>query len=145
MGENTKRLNALFARLVPVKGKADTVAGEIVRAISRIEYRFFNDGDRLGVGYGNGTCNAPGRYLIQNTDALVRGRVEDLWGVRSYPVYEAKLNELVGSVLVFLAANPQLERSPNTEDMWSYGADEDNRHEFDPENWDDWDDMEDDQ
>lgn len=137
MGENTERLNALFARLVPVKGKADTVAGEIVRALSRIEYRYFNDGDRLGVGYGNETCNAPGRYLMKNTDALVRGRVEALWGVRSYSVYETKLHELVGCVLVFLAANPQLETTSNTEDMWSYMADEDRWHEFDPENWDD--------
>ena len=137
MNANTERLNALFARLVPVNGKADTVAGEIVRAISRIEYRFFNDGDRLGVGYGNETCNAPGRYLMENTDALVCRRVEALWGVRSYQVYESRLNDLVGCILVFLAANPQLETTASSEDMWSYWADEDQGHEFDPENGDD--------
>ena len=47
-----QKINALFSELVPVSGKADTVAGEIVRAVSRISYRNYNDGDHIGVGYG---------------------------------------------------------------------------------------------
>lgn len=47
-----QKINALFAELVPASGKADTVAGEIVRAVSRIGYRNYNDGDHIGVGYG---------------------------------------------------------------------------------------------
>ena len=31
-----QRINALFEELVPASGKADTVAGEIIRAVSRI-------------------------------------------------------------------------------------------------------------
>lgn len=46
------RINALFEELVPSSGKADTVAGEIVRAVSRIGFRSSNDGDHIGVGYG---------------------------------------------------------------------------------------------
>ena len=45
------RVNTRFEELVPLEGKADTLAGEIVRAISRIGYRFYNDGDQVGVGY----------------------------------------------------------------------------------------------
>ena len=43
------RVNTKFEELVPLEGKADTLAGEIIRAISRIGYRFYNDGDLVGV------------------------------------------------------------------------------------------------
>ena len=56
-----QRINALFEELVPASGKADTVAGEIIRAVSRIIYRNYNDGDHVGVGYGNETCNPVSR------------------------------------------------------------------------------------
>ena len=45
-------LDALFEELVPGEGKAETVAGEIVRAVEHIAYRYDNDGDRIGIGYG---------------------------------------------------------------------------------------------
>ena len=54
---STKKLSRMFDEHVPMSGKADTVGGEIVRAISRIGYRWWNDGDHIGVGYGNETCN----------------------------------------------------------------------------------------
>ena len=57
------RISALFDELVPASGKADTVAGEIIRAVNRIAYRNSNDGDHVGVGYGNETCNPAARYL----------------------------------------------------------------------------------
>ena len=46
MLKNEARMNALFEELVPMSGKADSLAGELVRATCRIGYRFFNDGDR---------------------------------------------------------------------------------------------------
>ena len=49
---------------VPTSGMASTVGGEILRAMSRIIYRFYNDGDMVGVGYGNETCNSSDRYLL---------------------------------------------------------------------------------
>lgn len=42
-------LNALADELVPLSGPANTVAGEIVRAICQIGYRWYNGGDRIGV------------------------------------------------------------------------------------------------
>ena len=52
MTKNEERINKLFKELVPETGKADSLAGELVRAMSRIGYRFYNDGDQLGIGYG---------------------------------------------------------------------------------------------
>lgn len=54
MTKNEDRINKLFKELVPETGKADSLAGELVRAMSRIGYRFYNDGDQLGIGYGQG-------------------------------------------------------------------------------------------
>lgn len=62
--ENEK-FNRYSNKLMKPSGKSDTVAGEIVRAVNRICYRFYNDGDIMGCGYGNETCNAAGRYLFE--------------------------------------------------------------------------------
>lgn len=45
MTKNEERINKLFKELVPETGKADSLAGELVRAMSRIGYRFYNDGE----------------------------------------------------------------------------------------------------
>ena len=47
MTKNEDRINKLFKELVPETGKADSLAGELVRAMSRIAYRFYNDGDMV--------------------------------------------------------------------------------------------------
>ena len=60
---NNARFDELFDELVPMSGKADSLAGEIIRAVSRIVYRYYNDGDIVGVGYGNETCNPAARFL----------------------------------------------------------------------------------
>lgn len=58
-----KALHEMFERLVPDCGSCETVAGEIVRALTKIVYRFYNAGDYIGVG--NETCNAAARYLCK--------------------------------------------------------------------------------
>ena len=52
MTKNENRINKLFKELVPETGKADSLAGELVRAMSRIAYRFYNDGDMVNIAYG---------------------------------------------------------------------------------------------
>lgn len=61
--ENDKVWEELFEKYVPSTGTANTVGGEILRAMARIIYRFYNDGDMVGVGYGNETVNSSNRYL----------------------------------------------------------------------------------
>ena len=73
------RINALFEELVPVSGKADTVAGEIVRAVTRIAYRNWNDGDHVGVGYGKETCNPAARYLMERAGSKVGEAGRNMW------------------------------------------------------------------
>jgi hypothetical protein len=54
--------------LVPSSGPAETVAGEIVRALNRIEYRWFNSGDRYYEGYGFETLASPVQFIIETLD-----------------------------------------------------------------------------
>ena len=121
------RISALFEELVPAKGKADTVAGEIIRAVNRIAYRNYNDGDHVGVGYGNETCNPAARYLGEvagNHGDPAGNRVQqaviDMWGVADDDRYDKLVEALEEAVLAYLDEHPELKTTPNTEDMFDY-------------------------
>ena len=58
----------LFDALVPDSGKCETLAGELVRAANRIEYRWFNDGDRFFEDYGIETCGPAFKFIVTNVD-----------------------------------------------------------------------------
>ena len=64
------KLEMLFEVLVPSKGEASTVAGELVRAMMRILYRDYNDGDLFYEGYGIETCGSSVAYLIYMIEEL---------------------------------------------------------------------------
>ena len=114
---NTKWLNELFEELVPAFGKADSVAGELVRAASRIGYRFFNDGDRIGLGYGRETCNPAARFLKKHGNKRISAFVSALWGLDDDSAYEEILDALVGAVADYIDSHHEL-RDTETEDMF---------------------------
>ncbi len=122
MTKNEERINALFEELVPPMGKADSLAGELVRATCRIGYRYFNDGDHIGIGYGKETCNPSARFLLKHTGAegstWIVSIVKDLWGLSNETAYEKKLDELNGAVADYISSHPEL-REMETEDMFS--------------------------
>ena len=123
MTATEERINAMFADLVPVSGKADTVAGEIVRAICRIGYRNFNDGDHIGVGYGRETCNPAARFLSAKGNDRMEAAIEKAWGVVDDDLYDEHLTELEEATLDYLERHSELARTENTEDMWDYRDD----------------------
>lgn len=61
--ELDKVAEELHERLVPVCGKAETLGGEMLRAIERMIYRYFNDGDVVTQGYGIETCMSSYLFL----------------------------------------------------------------------------------
>lgn len=145
MTKTEERLNALFEELVPARGKADTVAGEIVRAMCRIGYRWVNDGDQLGIGYGKETCNPAARYLGKtcDDDRIAAG----LWDLMYDPIYDDSydgayaraLEEIEDAVLDYLENNPELKAKENTEDFWDYrDMDEDVDRDDEEENEEWW-------
>ena len=114
-----ERFNELFEELVPASGKADSLAGEIARATARIGYRFYNDGDQIGIGYGKETCNPAARFLIKKLPRESGDLVVALWGMVSEEGYEAVLKILVSKVTEYIEGNPDLRETP-TEDMFSF-------------------------
>ena len=62
--------NELFDKLVPASGKAETIGGEMLRAINRLIYRYYNDGDIVIQGYGIETCMSSYLFLEDNLSEL---------------------------------------------------------------------------
>ena len=135
---NQDRINELYDELVPREGKADTVAGEIIRATCRIGYRWNNDGDRIGVGYGRETCNCAARYLMITCGYPVGDAVQFLWGHGEY-LYDEPLDRLYDRVLAYIEEHPELRTMENTCDMFDFDEPEDYdwwREEYDEaEGW----------
>lgn len=99
-------LEKYFSQYVPSKGKADTVGGELVRAMSRIIYRWWNDGDMIGVGYGCTTCNPSYRFIIDKIDISSR-KLQQLYDGNGYfnlsnDEYDEAIYRLANAVLNYL-------------------------------------------
>lgn len=121
MNATENKINELFEELVPGRGKADTVAGEIIRAVSRVGYRWYNDGDMIGIGYGKETCNPAARYLATKAGSRVERAISDMWGVYvPDDIYEKRMQTLNQEVLMYLEQHPELRTTPNNEDMLDY-------------------------
>lgn len=63
-GRASEPIEALFELAVPPSGQCDSVAGEVIRAMMKILYRDYNDGDVFYEGYGRETCLPAVAYLI---------------------------------------------------------------------------------
>ena len=135
MTKNEERINKLFEELVPASGKAESLAGELIRAMSRIAYRFYNDGDQVGMGYGKETCNPAARFLMAKGNKRISSLATAIWGIYDENAYEDLLDILAGAVADYVEQTPDLLTTP-TEDMWSFCTDEDED--------DDWEEEEDD-
>lgn len=72
-----KRNSVLFEKLVPASGKCDTLEGETLRAINRILYRYFNDGDYWFDGYGTETAGPAESFLRQYAPIDLRQELEN--------------------------------------------------------------------
>ena len=104
----------LWDKYVPVSGTANTIGGEILRAMSRIIYRFYNDGDMVGVGYGNETCNSSDRYLTSVVPEYKS--LDDGYTEYSEVGYENHMLKNHRIVFAYLQKNPQLFKEENTID-----------------------------
>jgi len=135
MATNDEIIETLFDELVPPTGSADTVAGEIIRAFCRIEYRNYNDGDHIGVGYGNETCNAAARFLQQNCNSTIKTIIEDMWGIYDDNKYDSLLKILEKEIIKYINEHPELKTTPNNDDMFNYKEYEDTHYEDDEDEY----------
>jgi hypothetical protein len=96
-----KRLVALFDKLVPGSGSADTLEGEIVRAINKILYRFYNDGDVWHKGYGIETAGPAAAFLVEESPISVRAELDESDGLDG-PAYERALHAAAEKIVTYV-------------------------------------------
>jgi hypothetical protein len=120
------KLEDLHYELVPSSGKADTVAGELIRAIMRIMYRDWNDGDKFFMGYGLETCGGSANYLADmGFNGEVFGIVEDaLRYADDDDAYTRAITDLGGSIINYIIENPETLVELNDTDSRDYRYDE---------------------
>lgn len=110
---NAEEMNeVLFDELVPSMGKSYTEGGEILRAVNRIQYRYWNDGDIAGQGYGKRTVNPAVRFLdlvvdrlkYSNFRTLVNKFLDYVYGTYvSDSEYDVSVNMLVKEAIIYIA------------------------------------------
>ena len=135
-----KRIEEPTHKYMSDEGKCETVAGEILRAYNRIVYRYYNDGDVAGEGYGRETVNPAVRYLFSQLQDM-----EQLFEIDRYDNaiyyygndYEAILEKLGFMILEHFEKHPEKFTAKNHEDMWDY--EEKCNVDIDDEDEDDWD------
>lgn len=125
-------MEALYDEFVPARGKCDTLGGEIVRAINRLVYRYYNDGDTVAHYCGNvfNHNKAANEFLVEHCPAY-----KDMQYLSDL-VYEDALCANLKSVLDWLIANKNVFTIHNEVDCLDNAP-------YEPDN-DDWDDYDDD-
>lgn len=138
----------LFNALVPGSGNADNLGGELLRAAERIAYRYYNDGDKAGEGYGRETVNPAVRFMYANITPTTMNNplwisVKKIFSFvdRAYcdlddKQYEELVMRLLRQTVIYIIQN-RLWNVPNKEDMLDYKNDEEDvdRDEWDEEDW----------
>lgn len=125
--DTEKDSEILFNALVPGNGQAESVGGELLRAAERIAYRYYNDGDRTGEGYGRETVNPAVRYMKENvpTTSPLCSIVRDFYRFIDYGCdvsdeeYEFMVMQLLKLTVIHIVEN-KLWNVPNQEDMHDY-------------------------
>lgn len=137
-GEVGDRLSALFERklpdgtpLVPSEGDASTDLGQLVRGMNRIMYRYYNDGDIIGIGYGKESLDWVVDYMQNSANATISNALDSLYGkyskfdINFEDMDEYELEDYVNEAL-----------GTNFESRYDYGdeieePEEPNRDDFD--------------
>lgn len=129
-----KSFEALRDKYVPDCGMANTKGGEIIRAYDRIVYRYFNDGDMVGISYGNETCNGSYRFLYRTLGDLC----PDLVSAADYSEdkYLETLLKLAENVKKYLDEHPDVFETENyTDSRDQIPEDFDWQEEDEDEDW----------
>jgi hypothetical protein len=128
-----------LVQLMPMSGKCETVAGELIRAASKLAYDFYNNG------MGNNTSGAV-NYLdhlcvfdYDNTNVFgkiyeyTRGKIYN--GNYDGDELQMAIERMIDYTVQFILENPSLETQENTLDMFDF---EDPEEHFYDEEEDDY-------
>jgi len=140
-----KRSDAYFKELVPSSGNSNKLEGEMLRAINRIIYRHYNDGDFFDRGYGIETAGPAHSFLvnsreipfeIQQTITSILSKAEGLSYENNDDGYERLMYLALEKILDYIDSKDGV-YTDNKDDIFNYDS------EFqDEEEEDDYDDYE---
>ena len=131
------RNQPLYDELVAGSGESDTMEGEMLRAINRIVYRYYNDGDEYHTGYGIETVGPAHSFLV-NANTEVKSAMNMIF--KNGTNYEKTIEDALEHILSHIEAKQGKYTKNTAGDMFDYDAEfEDDTYEED-----DYDDFEDD-
>ena len=124
--------------LVPAVGKADTTAGEMIRAICKLSHELYNNG------MGNNSSGAcvflaqVGAVDVDTFGTVIELTTGDLYrGNYDGDKYQVAMESLMDQCLAHIIANPALETEVNTQDMFDLGEPDMEDEEEDEDWWED--------
>lgn len=119
-----KTLEILFDELVPSSGPAASVGGEMVRAMMRILFRDYNDGDKFFEGYGLETCASSAEYLFDNGFADdIQHILDNAYYLEDDARYTDAINNLAEKVVNRIKEDNSLIYTINETDSRDYSTD----------------------
>ena len=133
------RNEPLYDKLVAGMGKSETVEGEMLRAINRIAYRYYNDGDEYMRGYGTETAGPAHSFLV-NASHPLKSLVSTLFSKGTD--YEQTIKDVLDAILDYIESRQGKYTPNNVGDMFDYEPEFEN-DEFEEEDYDDYDDEDD--
>ena len=120
-GKHQATYAAQWDELVPATGKAGTMQGEVLRAASRLYYRWFNDGDRIEQNGPRPDSSAEDAWgFLHNAHELLKGGegkdalkaigdlAVDAALARTEDAYEEALERLADAATLYAATRPLL-------------------------------------
>jgi hypothetical protein len=127
----------MVADLMPAEGACDTLAGELIRAATRLTYDFYNNG------MCNNTTGAINFLLKQG--AVDRATYDAIYPFAAGQPYrgnygggalQVAIERAVDMTVAMILHNPQLMTMPNTDDMFNYQDEYWTEEEDDDYDWD---------
>lgn len=120
----------LFDTLVPPTGKADTVAGEVIRALNKVDYRDFNDGDVFYEEDGLDTCGGAMAFVADffldkfdasdDTDTVAGDIYDEIINMAedrlTDSAYREQLYDLEKQAVAWIKAHEDILVEPNDKD-----------------------------
>jgi len=137
-----KENDKLYKKLVGGSGASDTVEGEMLRAINKIIYRYFNDGDYFYKGYGAETAGPAATYFLKSKaiNKALQSQIATLLSKAEGAndrKYEDILYEILDLILKKIKSKGK-DLTKNKEDIFDFGSNWQDDESYSDDNNDGW-------
>ncbi len=113
-------IEELFELLVPSQGPSKYRGGELVRAMMRIMYRDYNDGDVFYEGYGIETCADAVAFLCQEMPELESAFENIAMRTLQDDAYTKAISDIANDVVDYIVSEPEIAVEANSQDYLKF-------------------------